>query len=207
MPTTYPDFSMLSTKELLAITLRENSSSEIVDELSQHFSLRELTEATVCELSAIKGIGERKAIVLLAAIELARRLCFSAPCADIKIIRSPQDVGSLLMNEMRYLDREHFRVLILNTKNHILKNCLVSIGSLNSSLVHPREVFKQAIKSSGAAVILIHNHPSGDPYPSNEDIEITKRLHEAGKIVGIEVLDHIIIGDGSFVSLKERSVL
>ena len=111
------------------------------------------------------------------------------------------------MNEMRYLDREHFRVLILNTKNHILKNCLVSIGSLNSSLVHPREVFKQAIKSSGAAVILIHNHPSGDPYPSNEDIEITKRLHEAGKIVGIEVLDHIIIGDGSFVSLKERSVL
>jgi DNA repair protein RadC len=199
MPTTYPDFSMLSTKELLAITLRENSSSEIVDELSQHFSLRELTEATVCELSAIKGIGERKAIVLLAAIELARRLCFSAPCADIKIIRSPQDVGSLLMNEMRYL--------ILNTKNHILKNCLVSIGSLNSSLVHPREVFKQAIKSSGAAVILIHNHPSGDPYPSNEDIEITKRLHEAGKIVGIEVLDHIIIGDGSFVSLKERSVL
>jgi len=207
MPTTYPDFSMLSTRELLAITLRENSSSSIVDELSQHFTLRELSEATVCELSAIKGMGNRKASVLLAAIELAKRLCFSAPCADIKSIRCPQDVAGLLMNAMRYLDREHFRVLLLNTKNHVLKNCLVSIGALNSSLVHPREVFKQAIKNSAAAVILCHNHPSGDPSPSNEDIEITKRLIEAGKIIGIEVLDHIITGAGIFLSLKELGLL
>jgi DNA repair protein RadC len=111
------------------------------------------------------------------------------------------------MNEMRYLDREQFRVLLLNTKNHVLKNVLVSVGSVNSSLVHPREVFKPAIKNSASAVILCHNHPSGDCTFSNEDVEITKRLTEAGKIIGIEVLDHIIIGDSVFVSLKERGMI
>jgi DNA repair protein RadC len=207
MVTSYPDFAMLSTKELLAMTLRENSSSEIVDELVQHFNLRELTEATVCELSTIKGIGEKKSSVLLAAIELAKRLSCSTPAGEIKTIRGPQDVAGLLMNEMRYLDREHFRVLLLNTKNHVLQSCLISVGSLNSSLVHPREVFKFAIKHSAAAIILCHNHPSGSPDPSNEDIDITRRLVEAGKVIGIEVLDHVVIGDGVYVSLKERGML
>jgi DNA repair protein RadC len=201
----YPDFSSLTTKELLAITLRESCTSEVIDELSQHFSLKELTEATMSELSEVKGMGKRKATALLASIELAKRL--SIPASDVKIIHSPQDVASLLMTEMRYLDREVFRILLLNTKNHVLSNCLVSIGSVNSSLVHPREVFKPAIKNSASAVILCHNHPSGDCTESAEDISITKRLTEAGKIIGIQILDHVIIGDGVFVSLKERGML
>jgi DNA repair protein RadC len=145
--------------------------------------------------------------MLLASIELAKRLSYAAPTDNAESIRSPQDVADLVMNEMRYLDREHFRVLILNTKNVLLKNCLVSIGALNSSLVHPREVFKQAIKNSGAAIILVHNHPSGCCTPSQEDIAITKRLVEAGKIVGIEILDHVVIGDGTYFSFKDRSML
>jgi len=181
MQSMYPDFSSMTVPELLAITLRESSNSEAITGLSNCFTLKELTEATICELSAIKGMGKRKATALLAAVELAKRLSFTAPGNDAESIRSPQDVAALVMNEMRYLDREPFRVLLLNTKNHVFKNHLVSIGALNSSLVHPREVFKQAIKNSAAAVILIHNHPSGCCTPSQEDIEITKRLTEAGK--------------------------
>src|SRR5208282_4881854 len=120
-------------------------------------------------------------------------------------VRSPQDVCSFVMEEMCYLDREHFRVIILNTKNQVLALETVSVGGLNSSLVHPREVFKPAVLKSAAAVILIHNHPSGDATPSGEDLEITRRLAEAGKLIGIEVLDHIIIGDHVFTSLKERA--
>jgi DNA repair protein RadC len=205
MTTTYPDFSSLTTKELLAITLRESCTSEAVDELSQHFTLRELTEATVSEVSALKGMGKKKTAMLLASIELAKRL--SIPASDVKIIHSPQDVASLLMNEMRYLDREVFRILLVNTKNVVLKNCLVSVGSVNSSLVHPREVFKPAIKNSASAIILIHNHPSGDCTPSQEDIKITAKLVESGKLLGIEVLDHVILGDGIFVSLKDKGML
>jgi DNA repair protein RadC len=152
-------------------------------------------------------MGKKKTAMLLASIELAKRLTCGIPASGIITISSPQDVASLLMNEMRYLDREHFRVLILNTKNHVLKNCLVPVGSVNSSLVHPREVFKPAIKNSASSVILCHNHPSGDPVPSSEDIKITAKLHEAGKLLGIEVLDHVILGDGVFVSLKEKGML
>jgi DNA repair protein RadC len=205
MTTTYPDFSTLTTKELLAITLRESCTSEVVDELCQHFSLKDLTEATVSEVSALKGMGKKKTAMLLASIELAKRL--SIPASNVITIRSPQDVANLLMNEMRYLDREHFRILLLNTKNVVLKNCLVSIGSVNSSLVHPREVFKSAIKNSASAVILCHNHPSGEPTPSSEDIKITAKLVESGKLLGIEVLDHVILGNGVFVSLKDKGML
>ena len=205
MTTTYPDFSTLTTKELLAITLRESCTSEVVDELCQHFSLKDLTEATVSEVSALKGMGKKKTAMLLASFELAKRL--SIPASNVITIRSPQDVANLLMNEMRYLDREHFRILLLNTKNVVLKNCLVSIGSVNSSLVHPREVFKSAIKNSASAVILCHNHPSGEPTPSSEDIKITAKLVESGKLLGIEVLDHVILGNGVFVSLKDKGML
>jgi DNA repair protein RadC len=111
------------------------------------------------------------------------------------------------MEEMCYLDREHFRVILLNTKNRVLGVETVSIGSLNSSLVHPREVFKSAVQRSAAGVILVHNHPSGDPTPSSEDIEITRRLSDAGRVIGIEVLDHIIIGDHLFVSFKEKGLI
>jgi DNA repair protein RadC len=203
----YPDFSELTTKELLAITLKENPASEVINELNQHFSLKELTEATVSEVSALKGMGKRKTAMLLASIELAKRLTCGIPANGVITVSSPQDVANLLMNEMRYLDREHFRVLVLNTKNHVLKNCLISIGSVNSSLVHPREVFKPAIKNSASSVILCHNHPSGEPTPSSEDIKITAKLHEAGKLLGIAVLDHVILGDGVFVSLKDKGLL
>ena len=110
------------------------------------------------------------------------------------------------MNEMRYLDREHFRAILLNTKNHVLRVETIGIGTLNSTAVHPREVFKLAVKYSAAAIILVHNHPSGDPTLSRDDLEVTKRLVEVGKVLGIDILDHIIIGDGKFVSLKEKGL-
>ncbi|MFZ3076424.1 MAG: DNA repair protein RadC, partial [Psychrobacter glacincola] len=141
-----------------------------------------------------------------AALELGKRVSAMAP--EIRpVIRSPKDISILLMEEMRHLDREQFRTVLLNTKNQVLETEVVSVGSLNSSIVHPREVFKNPIKKSAAALILVHNHPSGDPTPSREDIEVTKRLTEAGKILGIDILDHIIIGDNRYSSLKEKDLI
>jgi DNA repair protein RadC len=123
------------------------------------------------------------------------------------VIRSPEDAAGLVMEEMRHLDREHFRAILMNTKNQVITVDNVSVGTLNSSTVHPRELFRNAIKRSAAALILLHNHPSGDPAPSREDIDITGRLVQAGKIVGIEVLDHVIIGDNKFTSLKAEGLI
>lgn len=207
MTANYPDFTTLSTKELLSITIRENCDSTVINELACRFtSLRELAGATHSELTGIKGIGTRKASTLLASMELGRRL-FTVSPEEPAVIHSPKDIADLVMAEMRYLDREHFRVALLNTKNHVLKLELVSIGTLNTSTVHPRELFKSAIRISAATVILLHNHPSGDPTPSREDIDITNRLTEAGKLLGIEVLDHLVIGDGKYVSFKEKGLL
>jgi len=122
-------------------------------------------------------------------------------------IKSPDDVSNLLMEEMRYLNKEMFNILLLNTKHDVIAIENISIGSLNASIVHPREVFNRAIKRSSSAIILAHNHPSGDPKPSGEDINITKRLIEAGTIIGINVLDHIIIGDGVYFSMKEQELI
>ncbi len=119
-------------------------------------------------------------------------------------IRSPEDCARYMMEEMRFLQQEHFVCLYLNTKNQVIHRQTIFIGSLNSSIVHPREVFKEAFRRAAASIICLHNHPSGDPAPSREDIEVTKRLVECGRIIGIEVLDHIIIGDHKFVSLKEK---
>lgn len=202
----YPDITTLTTRELLSLTIREAPDSQVVDQLVERYkSLRELVDVTLSELTAIKGLGPGKASILLASIELGKRL--QSPALEVKSIRCPQDVADLVMGEMRYLDREHFRVLLLNTKNHVLRMDTVSIGTLNSSAVHPKKLFKTAIRHSAAAVILVHNHPSGDVNPSREDIEITGRLSEAGKLLGVEVLDHVIIGNGRFVSFKERSLL
>ena len=150
--------------------------------------------------------GLARANALKASLELGRRL-FTVQPEQLPSIRSPQDVANLLMNEMRYLDREHFRVLLLNAKNRVLSIETVSVGTLNSSAVHPRELFKPAIRNSAAAVILVHNHPSGDPTPSRQDITVTERLKEVGEILGIEVLDHVIVGDGVFISFKEKGLL
>ncbi|HBG22290.1 MAG: DNA repair protein RadC [Syntrophaceticus sp.] len=201
----------LSTAELLAIILRTGVKEESAIQLAHRIlleprGLRFLTEAAFDELCQIKGVGLAKAAQIKASLELGKRLACLEP--DLKpAIHNPDEAGSLVMEEMCYLDREHFRVMLLNTKNRVLGLETVSIGSLNASLVHPREVFKNAIQRSAAAIILIHNHPSGDPSPSPEDLEITVRLCEAGRLLGIEILDHIIIGDHVYASFREKGLI
>jgi DNA repair protein RadC len=202
---------VLSDAELLAILLgtgsREATALDLASQLLIVFqSLRRLVDATVEEMSQMKGVGPAKASQVKAALELARRL---SRYSDLprSVIRSPEDAAGLVMEEMRHLDREHFRAILLNTKNQVITVDNVSVGTLNSSTVHPRELFRNAIKRSAAALILLHNHPSGDPAPSREDIDITGRLVQAGKIVGIEVLDHVIIGDNKFTSLKAEGLI
>jgi DNA repair protein RadC len=201
----------LSNIELLAIIIGTGTRSETTLELSQRIltefkSLGTLGASTLEELLEIDGIGEAKAAKLLASLELGKRLNRASPTVR-RTIESPKDAVEVLMPGMRYLDREHFKALILNTKNQILRIVNVSVGSLNSSVVHPRELYKMVIRHNGAAVIVAHNHPSGDPTPSTEDIILTKRLIRAGRILGIELLDHIILGDGHFVSLKKKKLI
>ncbi|MGM8213000.1 RadC family protein [Virgibacillus sp. W0430] len=201
----------LSNQELLAILLGSGTRQESVMDLSyrllMHFEgLKLLNDATIEELTAIKGIGPAKGVVILAAIELGRRMHQYKP-EDTYIIRSPEDGADYVMEEMRNLNQEHFVVLFLNTKNQIVHRQTIFIGSLNASIVHPREVFREAVKRSAASIICAHNHPSGDPSPSQEDIHVTKRLVQAGKMIGIELLDHLIIGNKRFVSLKEKGYI
>jgi DNA repair protein RadC len=201
----------LSNAELLAILLRTGTFAESAVRLAQKVlleagSLRNLVDMSMDQLKTIKGIGSAKAIQIQASIELGRRLARTS-MTDTVTIRSPQDVASYLMEDLRYLQKEHFVVLFLNTKNHVVAQETLSMGSLNASIVHPREVFRAAIKRSSASIICVHNHPSGDPTPSPEDIAMTTRLVEAGQIIGIEVLDHIILGDQNFVSLKEKGYM
>lgn len=201
----------LSNQELLAILLRTGTKKESVLELSQkllkHFEgLRMLKDASVEEITTISGIGTAKAVQILSALELGRRMN-RLTYDDRFVIRSPQDGANYVMEEMRFLSQEHFVCLYLNTKNQVLHKQTVFIGSLNASIVHPREVYKEALKRSAASLICIHNHPSGDPSPSREDIEVTKRLSECGKVLGIELLDHLIIGEQKYVSLKEKGYI
>ena len=201
----------LSNHELIAILLRTGTKDESVLQLSNrllnHFEgLRLLKSATLEEITEIKGIGSAKAIQILAAVEIGRRMA-NLNYTDRYVIRSPEDGAKYVMNDMRFLTQEHFVCLYLNTKNQVIHKQTVFIGSLNASIVHPREVFREALKRSAASVIALHNHPSGDPSPSREDIEVTKRLVECGKIIGIDLLDHLIIGENKFVSLKEKGYL
>jgi len=201
----------LSQAELLAILLRTGTQRESAigiaqRMLSQSGGLRQLADLSIKELTAIKGIGPAKAIQLKAGIELGRRMANSR-LNDPVTIRSPHDAADILTEQLRYLQKEHFVCLFLNTKNHVIAQETLSMGSLNASIVHPREVFRAAIKSSSASIICAHNHPSGDPTPSPEDIALTSRLIQAGEIVGIDVLDHLIIGDSSFVSMKEKGYM
>ncbi|TNJ67675.1 JAB domain-containing protein [Paenibacillus hemerocallicola] len=201
----------LSNAELLAILLRTGTINESAVALAQRLlieagGLRRLVEMDTGQLTALKGIGHAKALQVQASIELGRRLVRTAQPETVTI-RSPHDVSLLMMEELRYLQKEHFVCLFLNTKNHVIGQETLSIGSLNASIVHPREVFLAAIKRSSASIICVHNHPSGDPTPSPEDIEITRRLVEAGSVIGIEVLDHVIIGDLESVSLKELGLM
>lgn len=201
----------LSNAELLAILLRTGTYQESAVHLAQRLlnqsgNLRSLTDMSMEQITKIKGIGQAKALQIQAGIELGRRMARSA--LDEKVtIRSPQDAASLLMEDLRYLQKEHFVCLFLNTKNHVIGQETLSMGSLNASIVHPREVFRAAIKRSSASIVCAHNHPSGDPTPSPEDIQLTTRLVDAGNLIGIEVLDHIVVGDQSFVSLKELGLM
>ena len=200
--------SSLSNTELLAILLRTGSKEESVltlaNRILHHFDgLRMLKDATIEEMTSIHGVGVAKASQLIAAFELGRRMV-RLEYQNRYSIRNPEDCARYMMEEMRFLQQEHFVCLYLNTKNQVMHRQTVFIGSLNASIVHPREVFKEAFRRAAASIICLHNHPSGDPSPSREDIEVTKRLVECGKIIGIEILDHIIIGDHKFVSLKDK---
>ncbi|MET3196277.1 DNA repair protein RadC [Bacillus sp. OAE603] len=200
--------SSLSTQELLAIVLRTGTKNESVLQISNQLlhkfdGLRLLMNASIEEISNINGIGEAKATQLLAAFELGKRIN-RLQFEERFVIKSPDDCAKFMMDEMRFLEQEHFICLYLNTKNQIIARETIFKGSLNASIVHPREVFKEAFRRSASSIICLHNHPSGDPTPSREDIEVTKRLVECGKIIGIELLDHIIIGEHKYISLKEK---
>lgn len=200
----------LSEIELLAIILgkgtRNMSALELANQLLVSYNgLRNIREASLEDITTVKGIGLAKAISIKAAIELGRRTALDVKIRDF--INSPADVSRLMMEEMRYYDREHFCGLYLDRKGGLLVKEDISIGSLSSTVVHPREVFKIAVKCSAASIIIVHNHPSGDPSPSKEDIAITRRLVQAGDIIGISVIDHLIIGQKNYCSLKEKGLI
>ena len=201
----------LGNTELLAILLRTGNFQESALRIAENMLDRQgglagFGNATLEEFEQVKGVGEAKAITVLAAIELGRRVTTLAP-AERAIIRTPDDVAALLMPRFRYETKESFVAILLSTKNHVLKTPVISIGSLNASIVHPRELFREAINASAAAVILAHNHPSGDPAPSPEDVSLTRKLVDAGKLLDIPVLDHIVLGDGKYISFKEKGIL
>lgn len=201
----------LTDSELLAIIIRVGNKKRTAVELSQDMinqygGVKALNYLTIKEMKEANGIGDTKAVQIKAALELGRRLA-SLNHEERNIIKSPGDVAQLLMPEFRYLTQEVFKIVLLDIKNQVIAIPLISKGGLFSSIVHPREVFKEAIKHSSAAIVLAHNHPSGIPEPSRDDIKITKKLVDSGKIIGIDVLDHIIIGDGIFISLKEKELI
>lgn len=196
----------LSAAELLAViigtgTRRATALDVGTSVLTAFGSVGRLAQASVDEVGAVRGVGEIKAARVVAALELGRRLLEPSPRRQV--VRSAADAAAVC-SSMRALDREHFRVILLNTRNEILDIVDVSVGGLASAPVHPREVFKEAIRRSAAGVIVVHNHPSGHPEPSRDDIMITEQLRAAGRLVGIEVLDHLIIGEGTFTSLREQ---
>lgn len=202
----------LSTTEILAILInsgtKEISALEIAAQLLSidKRGVRFLAECSPEELSRIKGMGQAKICTVLAAVELGKRIA-AAPVRGRNLIRSSSDIADLFMEKMRYYKKEHFVSLMINAKGEIIEETEVSIGDLCSSSTHPREVFVDAVKRSAGSVVFLHNHPSGDPSPSDTDIQTTKRLIEAGTILGIPVLDHIIIGDGVYVSMKAMGLI
>jgi DNA repair protein RadC len=200
----------LSTAELLAIIIRTGVDGENVVRLSERLlaffdGLPGLARASVTELQTVKGIGPAKAIEIKAALEVGRRLLASAPEQRAQV-SSPADAANLLMSDMSLLEQEHLRLILLDTRNQVLATPNVYVGSLNTSVIRVGELFRYAIKENAAAIIVAHNHPSGDPSPSPEDVQVTKQIVSAGKLLDIDLLDHVIIGRGRYVSLKERGL-
>ena len=201
--------SALSNAEILALLInsgtRTKTALELGTDILARLSLKELKEITPEELKRVPGIGNVKASRIMAAIELSKRMN-TERVEESPYITCPKDVVELVMEEMKSYDREYFKALLLNTKNKVIGIDTISIGNLNSSLAHPREIFKKAIKRSAASIILIHNHPSGDPEPSKEDIFLTKELLKVSEILKIKIFDHVIIGNMRYYSMKENNI-
>ena len=200
----------LSNSELLALIIRtgstDRSAIQLAEEVISYTSdnIGDLGMAEVRELTDINGIGEAKACSIVAAMELSKRLKSDRLAGSKQRLRDSRDVADMLMDELAGEKREVFMAINLNTKLQIESKSLISIGNLDSAPVHPREVFSPAVKRGAAAVIVAHNHPSGDPTPSSQDIEVTVRLKEASEIIGIKLLDHVIVGNGRFTSMKSE---
>jgi DNA repair protein RadC len=192
--------------ELVGILLKENPESAAVKGITQELqNNKHLLEFEIEELIGIKGVGSAKARQLMAAIEIGKRI-INRPKENRINVSSPKAVAALFMGDLRYKQKEYFQVLLLDTKNSIIAIEEVSVGTLNTTIVHNREVFNLAIRRHASSIICVHNHPSSVVQPSREDIDLTLRLVEAGKIIGIEVLDHIIIGGNDYLSFKEKSL-
>ena len=192
----------LSDAELLAILIQSgckgDSAIDLSNRLISTFGMDKLNSTSLKQLMDIKGIGIAKACKLIAAFELSKRVNSGKICE--KVIKNPSDIANYYIEKLKDFQKEYFIAVFLNSKNKIIKDEIISIGTLNSSLVHPREVFKEAIKNSANSVILVHNHPSGNIEPSEEDYRVNKVLVETGNLVGIKVLDHLIVGNGEWKS-------
>mgnify|MGYP001812825357 CR=1 FL=1 len=200
----------ISTAELLAIILRTGTRDENVILLSHRIlarfgNLAGMVQASTAEMISEHGLGPAKVAQLKAALELGRRMLVESP-EERPQIRSPADAANLVMTEMGLLEQEQLRVILLDTKNRVLATPTIYVGSLNTSLIRVGELFREAIRTNCASLIVLHNHPSGDPTPSPEDVAVTRQIVEAGKLLDVDVLDHLVIGRQRFVSLKERGL-
>ncbi|WP_196593252.1 RadC family protein [Pectinatus sottacetonis] len=203
----------LSDAELLAILLRSGTKKISVLHVAENLlalfkeqGLTSIMNLSATQLSKVHGIGPAKAATVLAAVELGRRIS-QEPFGKKFSINSPSDAARYIIPRLRYETKEKFAIVLLNIKNQVLSFRVISVGILNASIVHPREVFSEALKNAASSIILTHNHPSGDPTPSGEDIATTRRLIKAGQIMGINVVDHIIIGYNKYISLKEKGLI
>jgi DNA repair protein RadC len=201
----------LSAQEILAVILGRGIAGESVMVTAQRLlsrfdGLKGIAGASLEELSQVRGIGIAKAAQIKAAVELARRTEGHPEEAAQATVKTPEDVYALAQGKLKGKKKEYFLAALLDTRNHLIRLAEISVGSLDGSIVHPREVFKEAISASAASVIFIHNHPSGDTEASEDDIKLTRRLAEVGEIVGIDVLDHVIIGGKSYASLKRQGL-
>ncbi|AVX21137.1 MULTISPECIES: DNA repair protein RadC [Carboxydocella] len=202
---------VLSDAELLAILLRTGVEGESALQLAHRLlaeagGIKNLAKKTVEDILHLPGIGPAKGALICAAFELGRRVA-TAPSSRLPVISGPEDAADLVMAEMAALEKEHFRVILLDVRNRVLGIDELSIGGMTRALADPRALFKQALRKNAVALILVHNHPSGDPRPSTEDIHLTRQLMQAGRLLDIVILDHIIIGDNKYCSLKEEGLL